>query len=81
MSIWPGRAWSHVLLPTLLVLAWVAVPVPRLKKDKAPSEGVLPDVGFSFFLVWFFGVYVAVGLLWVTSLFNLYVQCSVFVAG
>lgn len=58
MSIWPGRTWALMILPTLLVLAWVAVPVPSFdpsKEEPPPDQrGVMPDVRFSFFLIWCF---------------------------
>lgn len=67
LSNGPRRVLVLTWIPVLLVLCWCGVPFPA--NDNEPSKG---DATFWFFLLWYFGVYVAVALIFMTQLFTLY---------
>lgn len=79
ISHWLGRHFLLVVVPCIVVWAWVAVPFPsRLSKD--PQSGT-PDnasddawiqPSFAFFLFYYYGIFLAVALLFITKLFDLY---------
>jgi hypothetical protein len=78
-----GRWAALVLFPCAIIWVWVAIPFPLHSKPAAPAPSdpldtpaVELDVDFYFFLLWFFGLYLAAALLFVTSLFGLYVLCG-----
>lgn len=56
----------QVLAPCF-VLLWCAVPMPRYED----SQGTV-RIRFWFFLIFYYGIYNAVGLLWITKLFHIY---------
>ena len=57
-----GEAYVQVLL-------YAAIPFPLYE---APTSGEAVDINFWFFLFVYYGLYNAVGLLWITKLFNLF---------
>lgn len=67
------KRWSYLLLyPTLLIWIWIAVPFPHSKQEDNQDPNAPRNANFIFFLLFFFGGYVASSLLFVTSLFNLF---------
>ncbi|WFD42086.1 hypothetical protein MPSI1_000724 [Malassezia psittaci] len=85
LSSWLKRNLVLVWLPVLLVLVWCSIPFPVTKSEEqsrlsshlqrkphffdAISQA---DANFWFFLVWYYGCYVAVALIFITQLFTLY---------
>ena len=63
----PRRVLVLTWIPVLLVLCWCGVPFPAHE-----NEPMKNDAAFWFFLVWYFGIYVAVALVFITQLFTLY---------
>lgn len=51
------------------VLSYAAIPFPLYK---APASETAVEINFWFFLFVYYGLYNAVGLLWITKLFNLF---------
>ncbi|ORX38362.1 hypothetical protein BD324DRAFT_620547 [Kockovaella imperatae] len=52
---------------------WPKKPSEGGGKDDGEGQGSLPlDVNFYFFLIWYFGMYLAVALFFITNLFSLY---------
>lgn len=84
LSSWPRRNLTLVWLPVVLVLIWCGVPFPDADAidpdplgdgawdSEAPAEPMWRDANFWFFLLWYFGCYVAVALIFITQLFTLY---------
>lgn len=65
---WWRRIAIFYVLPTGLVLCYAAIPFP-LYSSKTTGK---VQIDFWFFLFVFYGIYNAVGLLWITKLFNLF---------
>lgn len=78
MESWWQRWTVLAVLPTLFVWVWCAMPFPHHHtSDDRPGEGGTPhrsrfDAQFWFFLFWYYGIYCAVGLVYITQLFSLY---------
>ncbi|OLL25102.1 hypothetical protein NEOLI_005065 [Neolecta irregularis DAH-3] len=67
------------VIPPALTLVWASIPFPTfgatnllLIRTVLPSDNPDIELNFWFFLFVYYGFYNAVGLLWVTKLFNLY---------
>lgn len=79
MESWIQRWTVLAILPTLVVWIWCSMPFPdqtdhdddgsALEKDPSPARF---DAQFWFFLFWYYGIYCAVGLIYITQLFSLY---------
>lgn len=67
LSNGPRRVFVLTWIPVILVLCWCGVPFPANH-----NEPIKDDATFWFFLLWYFGVYVAVALVFMTQLFTLY---------
>ncbi|PKI83281.1 hypothetical protein MVES_002949 [Malassezia vespertilionis] len=65
LGSWTQRNFVLIWLPVLLVLGWCAMPFPNTRETQM-------DENFWFFLLWYYGAYVSVGLIFVTQLFTLY---------
>ena len=65
---WWQRIAAFYVLPTVLVLSYAAIPFPLYPSSK---PGYV-SINFWFFLFVYYGIYNAVGLLWITKLFNLF---------
>ena len=74
LSSMPRRYATLVGVPVALVLLWCAVPFPTSSDEPERRRGYVREVdaNFWFFLFWYYGVYVAVALVYVTQLFTLY---------
>ncbi|BFZ55463.1 hypothetical protein PYCC9005_002504 [Savitreella phatthalungensis] len=70
LASWTKRMLVFYILPAAIVLAYAAIPFP-LYDDESRRSGVV-TTNFWFFLLIFYGFYNAVGLLWITKLFNLF---------
>lgn len=68
LKSWWRRVAIFYCLPTFLILSYAAIPFPLYYSKK--SEVV--EINFWFFLFVFYGIYNAIGLLWMTKLFNLF---------
>lgn len=68
LGSWFRRIAILYMLPTALILGYAAIPLPLYPSAK---PGVV-SINFWFFLFVFYGIYNAVGLLWITKLFNLF---------
>ncbi|WFD29640.1 hypothetical protein MSPP1_000650 [Malassezia sp. CBS 17886] len=68
------RSLALVVLPAVLVLVWSGMPFPRRGPGHAlcGADGGACDAQFWFFLLWYYGCYVAVALIYITQLFTLY---------
>ncbi|KAG4303408.1 hypothetical protein PCK1_000372 [Pneumocystis canis] len=62
------------ILPSTIVLIWCAIPFPLSKSStNNPLSSLKKDrINFWFFLFIYYGFYNAIGLLWITKLFNLF---------
>ncbi|KTW31224.1 uncharacterized protein T551_01297 [Pneumocystis jirovecii RU7] len=62
------------ILPSAIVLIWCAIPFPLSRSyiDNPLSPLVKDRINFWFFLFIYYGFYNAIGLLWITKLFNLF---------
>jgi hypothetical protein len=71
---WTQRWTILAVLPTVFVWIWCAMPFPDQSPDKPdkPRHTSRFDFQFCFFLVWYYGIYSAVGLIYITQLFSLY---------
>lgn len=67
-SFWRRLAVFYIL-PTTIVLVYAAIPFPLYPGE---SRDGVATINFWFFLLVFYGCYNAVGLLWITKLFNLF---------
>lgn len=65
---WWRRIAILYALPTFLILCYAAIPFPLYTSEIAGRV----QIDFWFFLFVFYGIYNAVGLLWITKLFNLF---------
>ncbi|WBW74827.1 transmembrane transporter [Schizosaccharomyces osmophilus] len=65
-NFWLRNFLLQVLAPCV-VLLWCAIPMP-LYQD---NQGIV-RIKFWFFLFFYYGIYNAVGLLWITKLFHIY---------
>lgn len=68
LSSWWRRIAILYALPTSLIICYAAIPFP-LYQSKLEDK---VQINFWFFLFVFYGIYNAVGLLWITKLFNLF---------
>lgn len=68
LKSWWGRIAAFYILPTSLILVYAAIPFPLYYTGKAGTV----EINFWFFLFVFYGIYNAIGLLWITKLFNLF---------
>ena len=74
------QRWSLLaLLPSLCIWLWIAIPFPVSEindpaQHNPDNEGAatIYDASFAFFVFWFYGAYLAIALLFITSLFGLY---------
>lgn len=62
------------ILPSAIVLIWCAIPFPisKLPTNNPLSPLTKNCINFWFFLFIYYGFYNAIGLLWITKLFNLF---------
>lgn len=67
LSSSPRRLCVLIWIPVLLVLLWCGMPFPLDDGDPRSSNAT-----FWFFLLWYYGCYVSVALIFVTQLFTLY---------
>ena len=73
LDSWPRRNFVLVVIPVVLVLIWCGMPFPKSDLHRHGSNSELRvDANFWFFLIWYYGLYVAVALIYVTQLFTLY---------
>lgn len=69
MESWTARWTVLAIIPSIFVWIWCALPFPGSQRDKVHSH---TDGQFLFFLIWYYGIYNAVGLIYITQLFSLY---------
>ncbi|UZJ54569.1 hypothetical protein CBS101457_003889 [Exobasidium rhododendri] len=74
MESWFTRWTVLAVVPSVFVWVWCAMPFPTslAKGTEQHSEPGHVDGQFMFYLVWYYGIYSAVGLIYITQLFSLY---------
>ncbi|ORX99749.1 hypothetical protein K493DRAFT_212260 [Basidiobolus meristosporus CBS 931.73] len=74
LAEWTNSMWRRFLIltifPVVITLLWCAVPLPVVKNDSGTDEG--SEMNFWFFLLFYYGFYNAIALIFITQIFILY---------